>query len=63
VRESLDDVLRRRPSIEADAKGSASGGRLQVLTGAGGTGDGSDGEDAEIDFKVSDNCFGGWSVR
>jgi hypothetical protein len=52
VRESLDDVLRRRPSIEADAKGSASGGRLQVLTGAGGTGDGSDGEDAEIDFKV-----------
>jgi hypothetical protein len=45
VRESLDEVLRRRPSVDVpDAKVGAPSSRVN---------DGSDDEDAQIDFKVS----------
>jgi hypothetical protein len=44
VRESLDEVLRRRPSVDvADAKAGAPSSRAD---------EGSDDEDAQIDFKV-----------
>ena len=56
VRESLDEVLHRRPSTEQAATGAdakASSGRAGTGGRRGDQNDDSDDEDAEIDFKVS----------